>query len=120
MADRITNSADALDSIAVIERIAELEALKRRTPDDETELAALFELQEQADLDEWQFGVTLIRDNYFLTHTRQEVEKAYGDTAKNRAWPFCCIDWRRAARQLKVPGDYREVTFDGVTYRWCS
>lgn len=29
-------------------------------------------------------------------------------------WPYTCIDWEQAARELQM--DYTPVEFDGITY----
>jgi hypothetical protein len=56
-------------------------------------------------------GVTLIADGSFKDHA-MDVAESMG--ALGKGWPFDCIDWERAADQLKV--DYSIVEFEGETY----
>lgn len=138
--DRIDNTCDVIDSRDVIARIEEI-ADELRTDDrvivadelddDERELwdelQALSALAEQgADYaPDWEYGETLVRDSYFATYA-QELADDLGafsmliDTYSGKRqdistqWPFTCIDWEQAARELQQ--DYTAVDFDGVTY----
>lgn len=62
---------------------------------------------------DWQYGETLIRESYFEDYARQTAEDT-GAINRDSQWPNNCIDWEKAADQLKQ--DYSEVTFKGVTY----
>jgi len=128
-----SNSDDVIDSRDVIERIAELEALidtdendeptdagipadgEIATEEERAELAALKALQEEAEgyASDWQYGVTLIRDDHFETYARQLAEDM-GLMNNDYQWPYTCIDWGNAAEELQQ--DYTSVDFDGVTY----
>ncbi len=79
------------------------------------ELAMLKALAEEGEnyADDWNYGVALIRDSYFRTYA-EELADDFGVVPKDVAWPMTCIDWRRAAEELK--GDYTAIEFDGVTY----
>lgn len=79
------------------------------------ELAALKALAEEGEnyADDWNYGVALIRDSYFRTHA-EELADDLGLVPNDAPWPLTCIDWRRAAEELK--GDYTAIEFDGVTY----
>jgi Antirestriction protein (ArdA) len=59
------------------------------------------------------YPVTLIRDDYFETHA-QELAEDCGMVDRKATWPNNCIDWERAARELRM--DYSSVEIDGVTY----
>lgn len=144
IADAIDNSADILDSRDVIARIDYLEseretiaeALDDVPPlgDDEhaTALAAAqealadWEEEEGAELralkalaDEasgsadWPHGEALIRDSYFEDYAR-ELAEDIGAMRDSDSWPYTCIDWEKAARELQY--DYTSVDFAGVTY----
>jgi hypothetical protein len=65
---------------------------------------------------QWQgdwYPVTLIRDSYFTDYA-EELANDIGLTDDRDAWPYTCIDWERAARELRM--DYTSVEYDGVTY----
>ena len=57
----------------------------------------------------------LIADDYFEDYA-QELAEETTPGCRNGAveWPFSCIDWEKAARELKQ--DYSMVEFDGETY----
>jgi hypothetical protein len=44
----------------------------------------------------------------------EQLAEDIGAINKNATWPNDCIDWEKAADQLKQ--DYTEVDFDGVAY----
>lgn len=130
MRTRPTNSDDVIDSRDVIEAIEELQGeieAKTHESDDEAdveevaelqaELDALLKLQEQAEgyCADWRHGEQLIRDSYFETYA-EELADDCGMVDRKLAsrWPYTCIDWERAARDLQM--DYTSVDFDGVTY----
>ena|SRR5688572_20432045 len=129
----ISNSDDVIDSRDVIARIEELEGERDSwepdaeiahvegvtwedaNPDDAAELKALEALAEEADgyASDWKYGATLIRDSYFEDYAR-ELASDLGMMKDDLSWPHNCIDWERAAEELKQ--DYTSVEFDGVTY----
>jgi hypothetical protein len=92
------------------------------------ELFALRELIDQAEgyAEDWSYGVVLIRDSYFEEYAQEWASDigAYGHPLymepgtrpqdMSTRWPFTCIDWEQAARELQ--DDYTAVNFDGVTY----
>lgn len=79
------------------------------------ELASLKALESQASgyAPDWEYGETLIRDSYFEDYA-QELAEEIGDIKKDVQWPYTCIDWAQAARELQV--DYTSVEFDKITY----
>lgn len=127
----IDNTEDLIDSREVIERIEQLSALRAAGPlpegildpeDEDTdqdslfrELAALEALAAEAGdySEDWTYGSTLIRDSYFVDYAR-ELAEDIGAVNPDAGWPLYCIDWERAARDLRM--DYTAVDFDGVTY----
>lgn len=111
----ISNADELIDSREVIERIAELEGIVLRAPDDDDELDALRALTDEASdyADDWADGVTLVRDSYFKEYA-QEYAEDIGAINAEVAWPYSCVDWDRAADELRM--DYTAVEYDGVTY----
>lgn len=83
--------------------------------DERNELSELAELCDQADgyCEDWEHGATLIRDCYFEDYARELAEDC-GMVPDGIAWPLTCIDWKQAARELRM--DYTSVEFNGVTY----
>lgn len=138
----IDNTEDIIDSRDIIERISEmeLEATSRWEEatefpegegpsygelaavdhaawleEDAEEYRALKALEEQAEgYSDWIHGATLIRDDYFQEYAEQLAEDIHGDGIRDASWPFCCIDWEKAATELQM--DYTSIDFDGVTY----
>lgn len=132
----ITKYDDIIVSRDVIERIWELEGEQYEAMgglsciedmDEETrktfldwesdnghELDALRELASQGEgFPDWRYGATLIRDSYFEDYA-QDLAADLGLLQQGATWPYTCIDWERAARELKM--NYSMVTFDGVDY----
>lgn len=66
---------------------------------------------------EWRHGCMLIREDYFETYAREYAEEV-GAISREDRWPCTCIDWERAAEELKH--DYTGADFDGVTYYYQS
>lgn len=89
-------------------------ALKDEDPDDVEELKVLLSLQEQAEgYCDWHYGETLIREGHFETYA-ESIAEDLGYTDRDVHWPHDCIDWEKAARELRV--DYTSVDFDGETF----
>lgn len=117
----LDNYQDVIDSRDVIARIEELESLvnDEDSPldDDETdELKLLQSLAEDASgSPDWVYGETLIRDSYFAEYAQELAEDCgYLDQAGSDRWPFTCIDWEKAARELQQ--DYYLVNFGSTEY----
>jgi antirestriction protein len=51
--------------------------------------------------------------SYFKEYARELAEDT-GTINKSNEWPNYCIDWERAAAELKM--DYTSVEVDGETY----
>ena len=111
----IDNSADVIDSRDVIERIEWLECQDSLDDDESEELKHLKALaSEGADYaPDWKYGAALIRCTYFKEYA-QELADDLGLIKADVSWPYDCIDWDEAARQLKF--DYTEIEFNGVSY----
>lgn len=131
----VTNMDNIIDSRDVIARIEELEAEQEALMGDWNgaseldkpaefhawekehgeELDSLCELAAEASKysEGWEYGEILIRDSYFVTYA-QELAEDIGAVRPNAVWPNNCIDWERAAWELRM--DYTAVDFDGVTY----
>jgi hypothetical protein len=62
---------------------------------------------------DWQHGATLIRDSYFEDYAKQTAEDL-GLISSETQWPATCIDWEKAAKELKQ--DYTCVDFAGEDY----
>ena len=121
----ISNSDDVIDSRDVIARIEAL--TEERDSQDATgyeewqdsdsaaELGMLCTLAEEAEqyAPDWKYGEVLIRDSYFQTYA-QELAEDCGMMPRGLMWPCNCIDWDRAARELRQ--DYTAIDFAGVTY----
>ena|ERR1700694_284523 len=89
--------------------------------DDWTEYRALKALAEEASgSPDWEHGEALIRDSHFTDYAEQLAEDCCPFPSNSseakllNSWPYRCIDWEKAARELRF--DYFEVDFDGVTY----
>lgn len=125
------NTDDMIDSRDVIERIAELEVLEQEYleaedpssteygREEDAELSALRALAEEAEgyAADWRYGEQLIRDSYFTEYAQQladDICPSPETREMSETWPYRCIDWEQAARELQM--DYTAVEFDGVTY----
>jgi hypothetical protein len=122
----ITNSDDIIDIRSVIERYEELdefvrEPLSYKVPealDEYVKLKNLLsELKGNGGDEQWRgdwYPITLIRDSYFKDYAMELAEDIHGQSLYTGEWPMRCIDWDKAARELRM--DYSSVEFDGVTY----
>jgi hypothetical protein len=112
---------DIIDSRDVDSRIEELEAERDAAAEagtdfvDGEELAALVAFRDEAAgyAPEWLYGCPLIRDSYFKDYA-QELAEDVGALKSAEEWPYTCIDWDKAARDLQA--DYSSAELDGVTY----
>jgi antirestriction protein len=51
---------------------------------------------------------------YDFSEYAQELAEDIGAITRDAKWPVYCIDWERAARELKM--DYASVRVNGTTY----
>jgi hypothetical protein len=60
------------------------------------------------------YPVTLVRESYWRDYAQEYAEDVGDPTMRDAGWPYNCIDWDQAARELRI--DYTCSDFDGVTY----
>jgi len=111
--------ADYLDSRDIIARLTDLQTAS--ASGEELSLEELYELDALQDLhdaasgylDGWEEGITLLADHYFPEYARELASDCHSirDTSQ---WPFTCIDWKEAARELQA--DYIEFEYRGQTF----
>ena len=109
----ITNHDDIIDVRDVIKRFEYLE-----DSDDERRLLRdlLDEIKGQGGDEKWGgswYPLTLVRDSYFSNFAQEEAFSS-GLMRGDAKWPYNCIDWDQAAKELQ--GDYTSCDFDGVPY----
>lgn len=123
------NIIDSRDLIARRDYLAEELADRRsveETPEGinavQTEWDSSVEAEELRDIEafleegtaEFQHGETLILDSYFEDYA-QELAEDIGEQPRDGVrWPFTCIDWEKAARELQY--DYSQAELGGYTY----
>lgn len=88
------------------------EALDEDEREELEELTALAKEGENYAPD-WQYGETMIRDDYF-TEYAEELAEDLGYLNREARWPSNHIDWEAAAEELKE--DCTEVQFGSETY----
>jgi hypothetical protein len=59
------------------------------------------------------YPIELIRCTYFKEYA-QELAEECGMIQRDLKWPYTCIDWDSAARELLM--DYTTISFNGVNY----
>jgi hypothetical protein len=106
--------SEIIDSRDLIKEIDDLEAMEDHelTADDRERLAELRVVAESG-IEDWIYGATLIREDYFVTYA-QDLAEDIGAIGRDMQWPLSHIDWEAAADALKV--DYTEVELGGHTY----
>ena len=132
MATRTTETTNTDDLIDIRDVIARVEALMplHDNNDDGTEdacsdgdeheeltslLLLLEECKGNGGDEQWRgdwYPITLIRDSYFEEYA-QELAEDIGAIQSGMSWPYTCIDWEQAARELQT--DYTAVEFGDVT-----
>jgi antirestriction protein len=85
---------------------------EQENPDDDEELQELESLREEIG-SEWRDGVQLIPERDF-TEYAQELAEELGEITDNTQWPYTCIDWEWAARELRH--DYSSIEYKGEDY----
>lgn len=116
------NAANATDDTEEGRELGDALAMARKeladwqASDDPAELATLVAFRDELKgyCDDWTHGVTLIRDSYFKEYAMELADECSNEKPSEAGWPFNCIDWNKAARELQM--DYTSGEFDGVTY----
>lgn len=103
-----------------VEKKVELEKQLREFDEDEDqggELSKLKKLESELENEgDWTHGITLINDSYFKQYAMDLAEDVEG--MDDRHWPFTCIDWDQAVKELQH--DYSSVEFGSTTYWYRS
>jgi hypothetical protein len=110
------NTRDTIDTREIIARIEELIEREEEgglSPAEEQELPSLqkFAAEVEPYCADWIHGETLIRYDYFRDYAQDLAESI---SVLPTTWPLNCIDWEKAANELRQ--DYSEADFDGITY----
>lgn len=110
------DEADEIIDIKAQIESAEEELSEWEESEEGDEFKALKALEDDASSSsDWKYGETLIRDSYFREYAEQLADDiGYMNNEKSNQWPYTCIDWEKAARELQE--DYMCVDFDGVKY----
>jgi hypothetical protein len=109
------NIADNLDLTIAKMQDGDWREAWEGTPEGE-ELKNILALKEDIGR-EWSDGVYLVADRDFEEFAEQEAEELSLIKDSN-AWPANCIDWSKAADELK--SDYSQVDYDSETYWYRS
>lgn len=78
------------------------------------EYTMLTEFWDEYSTSNWEYGETLVNENYFTEYAEELAGDLYGSQITNAAWPFNTIDWDEAGEALKM--DYTAVELDGTTF----
>jgi hypothetical protein len=129
MSNSIDNNLDTINSMDIIDRISDLSDERDDfLESDETalladwdatpeagELESLLALQEDCEgYSDWEYGVKLIRYDYFENYTEDFVIEI-GELPARLPWYIeNNIDWKAVAQDIKA--DYISVYFDGIEY----
>lgn len=113
--DDIEEAKDNLDEDDE-ESVMDLEQAQKDLDEweDHEELAALNNLRDEFDFRSWRDGIALIPESEFKDYAMDLADDLHGSAVRNASWPFNCIDWEQAARDLAM--DYSSVEYDGETY----
>jgi len=97
------------------DRDSRIEELKMELCDLKDELKPIKELADDGEsyAADWLHGATLINESYFEEHAEQTAYDC-GDISRDAGWPANCIDWEKAADQLKT--DYNSIEFQGEEF----
>lgn len=119
MTEEIEKS-EVIDSRDIIARIDDLEGREEELTEEEAEeLEELRKLASEAESSpDWQYGETLIRDDYFVTYIEEFISDCYGkpEGFNSGEWPWrhMTMDYEAAAQEALQ--DYFDVELFGTTY----
>lgn len=103
-----------LDGVVPLDQVSEEDEPEDFDRDDAEELQQLLAFKDEVgNDDEWDCGISFIRESYFEDYARDLAEDI-GAISSDAQWPATCIDWERAASELQM--DYSAVEYDGITY----
>jgi antirestriction protein len=114
---------DVFDIRDVIARFEELEGSETRDEDEQAEFhqiaSFLDDVKGYGGDEQWRgdwYPVGFIADHYFERYA-EEFADDIGAVNRDMSWPYTCIDWEQAARELQQ--DYSSVTINGTDYWYC-
>lgn len=111
----VDSGRDVSDYKTMMEWFATIKTCEDVDADEIRELQALQALADAAESSpDWCYGETLVRDCYFRNYAEELAEDCGLLPKDSNRWPLYCIDWDRAARELRM--GYIAVDFDGETY----
>lgn len=129
--DAVENAKEELDQLSTgkPDEDDELEAFEEWEKEIEAAQSTLDDAQaefgtdEQEELEEldgleseigrgWRDGETMIPEYEFEDYARELADDIGG--TKDDVWPYTCIDWERAAKELAM--DYTTVSYQGSDY----
>ncbi len=125
---------DVFDSRGVQERIDELQEIEdniisdneeledgdepaEMDADEKEELDTLKAFKEEVDSSEWGYGLGFVQESYFEDYARETAEDI-GAIDPKATWPNDCIDWEKAADELRM--DYSAVELEGIIFYYRS
>ena len=104
---------DYLNTDDLRKRLEELEELADAEISDDDDLEREGLRAMEGGIADWLYGETLIPEDAFTDYAR-DLASDIGAIADDAHWPATCIDWDRAADQLRT--DYTEFEYRGETY----
>ena len=107
------NEEDAPDAESAVDEASQnlSDAEADYGPDEQEELVELEELE--SEIGNLRYGETLILESDFEEYARELAEDITSGF-REASWPFNCIDWEQAAKELAM--DYTTVTYQGDEY----
>lgn len=60
----------------------------------------------------------LISEDYFENYAEELTYELYGNEFRNSNWPFSCIDWEEAAKELKMDYTHIDVKYENCIYTY--
>lgn len=98
----------------------EIESKEAKKADVEEELEKYTDFRDEFEgyCDNWKYGATLIREDYFTDYIKNNlIPDVYGEVFENiPSWLESNIDWDGVASDFQV--DYTSGEIEGITY-WC-
>ena len=118
--DDVVDTREVMDAIADLESQIESDEEQGDTDGDAASrvkrFAYLIKVTDEIETcagDGCRDGVMLIAKHHFRDYA-EELAEDLGLIEDGARWPYTCIDWEAAARDLAM--DYSEIEIDGTTY----